>query len=1122
MTIENLTGIEIAIIGMDCKFPGANSGEEFWQNLTTGNPGISFLSNEQILMNDVNPEEFNSSKYVNAAGVISDYDQFDASFFGYSKRDAIILNPTHRLLLMSCYSALENAGYAADVCGKQTGVYAALSQNNYLQDNLLANKSVNNVDLYRMQIFNSSDQLAGLVAYNLNLQGPAVNIQAACASSLVAVHMACQGLLGGDCSIALAGAVTCRVPQQQGYEYYPGMNLSKDGYLYSFDHRASGTVPGSGVGTVVLKRLEDAIADNDVIYAVIKGMAVNNDGNIKMNYTAPNGSAQNEVIHKALHLANINVNDISYIEGHGSGTQIGDEIELTTLKDIFDKQDKKGLNLGSIKSSVGHLDAAAGMAGLIKVALMLKHKQIPPQIHFSHHPLLDNSLIKINTTLSDWKPVGMTRTAGINSMGIGGTNVHAILTEVNVADSIVNEEINVTHLFCLSAKTATALAKMKNNLENYFKINNTALAHVANTLLTGRNIYDHLAVYIKRQRVNQLELVDNIHLQQIDNTYLHIHYSGRYTQEFISIVTNLYGNDSEFKQIVDALFKLLPIEMYLPLKSYATKQTTAIDPKLLNIAAAIFQYAIAKYCLLNHVKVSSLSAEGDTESIALFLAGSISAEDFIQILLLSKNIEKTPASDYQITINQPSLPLESVLIGQTISLKNLIAHFETHLNTPSANIRTGVIFEIGNWQSSASEEGPGHLPKRQFIKLAGQHALTTQWLAAQFWLYKIRFSASNKNFKRIALPSYPFDLQSYWEVPHQDNPDSAQPAIANIESLTAIWVKLLGNESFTEQDDFYDLGGDSLLAAQLIAHLNQTLEINLDYSWVENHPSLHLQHQYLLTNAVKAKATSSTQLITKLNDARPTAPILFLAHPGMGDGKIYQGLAGQLEGCIQVYGIDSFNKKSADAITSLSELATLYISLIKEVQPLGPYYLGGWSLGGTIALEMANQLLDNGDTVSRLYLLDSYCFDSHAISLYEKIPSLFYRLHLIVDNKMDASEEEKRRLLRLLQVETNLLKYYPYKKYSGHCMLFHAERMFELPIQKNPTEEMILGELNCYLNSLVNNGWQDYLPHLKVAKLPVDHNRVLSNSALPTIKAVIEQDMATGKYPIIDRVNTRY
>ncbi|HEY0736250.1 MAG TPA: polyketide synthase, partial [Herpetosiphonaceae bacterium] len=402
------TGLEIAVVGMAGRFPGARSIEAFWENLCAGVESITFFSEEELLAEGVDAATQALPHYVKARGVLDNVEWFDASFFDISHREAEVLDPQHRLFLETSWEALEHAGYDPQRYKGAIGVFAGTSLNSYLLYNLYPNAQLMQSMGYIQMLINSDkDFLTTRVSYKLNLEGPSLTVQTACSTSLVAAHLACQSLLNGECDMALAGGITVSVPQRTGYWYQEGSILSPDGHCRAFDASAQGTVFGSGVGLVVLKRLEDALADGDTIHAVIKGSAINNDGGAKAGYTAPRIDGQAKVIRAAQLMAEVEPATIGYIEAHGTGTPLGDPIEVAALNQVFQKEiaEPGSCAMGTVKSNVGHLDAAAGIAGLIKSILVLKHGQIPPSLHFtSPNPAIDfaNSPFFVNTQLRDW------------------------------------------------------------------------------------------------------------------------------------------------------------------------------------------------------------------------------------------------------------------------------------------------------------------------------------------------------------------------------------------------------------------------------------------------------------------------------------------------------------------------------------------------------------------------------------------------------------------------------------------------------------------------------------------------------------------------------------------------
>ncbi|HET8843080.1 MAG TPA: polyketide synthase, partial [Ktedonobacteraceae bacterium] len=435
MASGELNGLEVAIIGLAGRFPGSKNIEEYWQNLRDGIDAISSFSTEELLSAGVYSSELEDPSYVRRSGVIEDIDLFDAAFFGYSPREAELLDPQQRLFLECAEEALENAGYDARRYNDAIGVYAGSSLNTYFLRNLYHWQDWSNVgEVYQAVTTSDKDFLASRTAYKLNLRGPALSIQTACSTSLVAVHMAVQGLLSGECNMALAGGVAIRVPHKAGYRYQAGSILAPDGYCRAFDARAQGTVPGNGIGIVVLKRLEDALTERDHIYAIIKGSAINNDGAAKVGYTAPGVQGQARVIRNAHLVAGVDAESIGYIETHGTGTALGDPVEIAALTEAFRTQsDKKNFcALGSVKTNIGHSDTASGIAGLIKTIYSLQEGVLLPSLHF-HAPNpelhLEQSPFYINSKLRPWKTDGTVRRAGVSSFGIGGTNAHVILEE---------------------------------------------------------------------------------------------------------------------------------------------------------------------------------------------------------------------------------------------------------------------------------------------------------------------------------------------------------------------------------------------------------------------------------------------------------------------------------------------------------------------------------------------------------------------------------------------------------------------------------------------------------------------------------------------------------------------
>lgn len=488
-------GLEVAVIGMAGRFPRASNIEHFWNNLINGSNSITFFSDEELLTAGVDPKLIKNSNYVKAKGFVEGMEYFDPSFFGYTPKEAETLDPQIRIFHECVWEGLEDAGYNPKSYEGLIGLYGGGAGSLFWE--VLANIKDTGWNYIRgADILGNKDFLCTQISYKQNLTGPSFTLYTACSTSLVAIHLACQAVLGGECDIALAGGVSIIPPKESGYTYVPGMLYSSDGYCRTFDAKASGTLFTNGAGIVVLKRLEEAIADGDNIYAVVKGTAINNDGKRKVGYTAPSAEGQRDVIRAALQVAEVEPESITYLEAHGTGTIMGDPIEIEALKEAYNTNKKGYCRLGTVKTNVGHMDAAAGVAGFIKAVLALKHKVIPPSLHFENpNPKIDfeNSPFIVNTGLTEWKSTEYPLRAGVSSFGIGGTNAHAILEEApGFAERETIPPPREYQLILLSAQTESSLEQMTRNLADHFKKNpGINLADAAYTLKVGRRTFNH-------------------------------------------------------------------------------------------------------------------------------------------------------------------------------------------------------------------------------------------------------------------------------------------------------------------------------------------------------------------------------------------------------------------------------------------------------------------------------------------------------------------------------------------------------------------------------------------------------------------------------------------------------
>jgi acyl transferase domain-containing protein/thioesterase domain-containing protein len=656
-------GSEIAIIGMALRLPGARTPQALWQNLKEGVESVVFLSDEELLAAGVKPSLLQEPDYVRACVPLDDFDKFDAAFFGFSPKDAAIMDPQHRIFLECAWEAVENAGYDPERYDGAIGVYGGCGMNAYMMYNLLSNPALmaSAGEFLIRHTGNDKDFLTTRVSYNLNLRGPSVNVQTACSTSLVAVHLACQSLLNVECDMALAGGVTINLPNRVGYLYRAGEVASPDGHCRAFDADAQGTLFGSGAAIVVLKRLNDAIRDGDTIHALIKGSAINNDGSMKVGYLAPSVEGQAKAIAEAIAVSGVDAESITYVEAHGTGTAIGDPIEIAALTQAFrtDTEKKQYCAIGSLKTNIGHLDTAAGIAGLIKTTLALKHKAIPASLHFNQpNPRIDfaDSPFYVCSSYQPWKSEGAPRRAGVSSLGVGGTNAHVILEEAPSPKSSGSSRPH--QLLLLSAKTESALEAMTHGLADHFsqfeKIN---LADAAYTLQTGRRTFEHRRALVCGSLEGAVEGLTGGNPRQMytgkaktEDPHVVFMFPGGGAQ-YPNMGLELYLNEPVYKAAADSCFARLRSHLDYDLKGLMFpphEQTGAAGVQLerpLNSVLSVFitEYALAQLWMSWGVQPAAMTGHSLGEYTAACLAGVMSLEDALAMVTFrGKLFEQMP------------------------------------------------------------------------------------------------------------------------------------------------------------------------------------------------------------------------------------------------------------------------------------------------------------------------------------------------------------------------------------------------------------------------------------------------------------------------------------------------
>jgi len=678
---------EIAIIGLTGRFPGADDLQTFWDNLREGRESIRFFTDEELLDSGIEAELIALPNYVRANGMLSDVAGFDAAFFGYTPTEAEIIDPQHRLFLENAWHTLEHAGYGAYTRDTAIGVFAGCSHNGYLLRNLMPHLYTSDAhSIYQVMLGSDKDFLSTRVSYALDLTGPSVSVQTACSTSLVAIHMACRSLLDGECDMALAGGVGLKTPQKSGYVHQEGMINSPDGRCRAFDAGANGTTWGSGLGVVLLKPLHAALADRDTIHAVIKASAINNDGALKIGYTAPGVEGQAEVVANAQARANVAPDSISYIETHGTGTHLGDLIEIAALTQAFRAGTDKNrfCALGAVKTNIGHLDAAAGVAGLCKTVLALQHKQIPPTLHFERpNPEIDfeNSPFYVNDRLRDWPSNGAPRRAGVSSFGIGGTNAHLIVEEAPEPSASLSAR--PWQVLILSARSHSAVENLRTSLAAHLQEHpDLNLADAAYTLGLGRRQFGHRIAVVCRDRQDAVNALQNpercrswhIPKTQTEGRSVAFLFPGQGSQ-YVSMGADLYRTEPVFREHIDYCAERLIDELGLDLRQILYPSTDNAEQAAIQLeqtwltqpALFVTEYALARLWMSWGVKPDAMIGHSLGEYVAACLADVFDLDTALTLVARrGRAIWEQP----QGAMLAVSLPVDKIpaLLGDELSL----------------------------------------------------------------------------------------------------------------------------------------------------------------------------------------------------------------------------------------------------------------------------------------------------------------------------------------------------------------------------------------------------------------------------------------------------------------------
>ena len=641
----------IAIVGLAGRFPAARSTAELWRMLADGRDATRWLSDEELLAAGESPDVLKDNNYIKAAMVLPDMEMFDAGFFGFTPREAAILDPQHRHFLEACWEALEDSGHPPSRFAGSVGVFAGCGMQAYMARNLLPNRDlVEKVGFFLLRhTGNDKDFLTTRVSYLLNLQGPSLGVQTACSTSLVAVHVACQSLLAGECDMALAGGVSIEVPHVRGYHFAEGEILSSTGKCRAFDDQADGVLFGSGAGVVVLRRLADALKDGDQVYAVIRGSAVNNDGASKAGYFAPSVEGQARAAAEALAVADVHPRTVGYIEAHGTGTLVGDPIELAALNEVYRGAARGSIEIGSIKTNIGHLDTAAGVTSLIKVALAMKNERIPASLNFTTpNSRFDfaSSPFRVAAQGHEWQRRSQPRRAAVNSLGVGGTNAHVVVEEAPVRP---RKAADGSQLVLLSAKTDASLRGLQRKWTEFLAEPpaDFSLSEAAFTTQEGREHFSHrLAVAARSTDDLRAALQSGKQPacalgKAVERPRIVFMFPGGGAQ-FPGAGRALYERQASFRSAADACFAAMPSIARPDLRalmferdpSDAAAAEALEQPMSSVLAVFVLEYAMAAMWSAWGIKPDAVIGHSAGEYAAAVVAGVMSLKDALEIVAL--------------------------------------------------------------------------------------------------------------------------------------------------------------------------------------------------------------------------------------------------------------------------------------------------------------------------------------------------------------------------------------------------------------------------------------------------------------------------------------------------------
>lgn len=1086
---------DIAVIGMSGSFPGAANIDSLWRNLLTGKSGIFDITDEDCIAADIPENLYRDPNYVKRSAFMESAKQFDAAFFGYSDAEAELMDPQHRVFLQHAWSALESACYIPDEIPGVVGVYAACGISRYLINKLGLDTKRFDIEDFQKLLANDKDFIATRVSYKLNLKGPSITVQSGCSSSLVAVQMACTALQTYQCDLALCGGVTLNVPHKAGYRYTDGLIFSADGYCRPFTDEANGTVFGEGVGVVALKRLDEAKEEGDNIIAVIRGAAVNNDGRVKVGYTAPSAQGQSEVIMLAQALAGVDPESVDYLETHGTGTKMGDPIEISGLKEVFSGVSRHRCALGAVKADIGHLDAAAGIAGFIKSVLVVKHKRIPPMryaANISPQLKVEESPFFFNDTVIDLSQRQGDVVAGVSSFGVGGTNTHIVMASPPPPTETMQKSKRVHCL--VTARTANAARRYQQSIADFARHHPDQLEALAYTMSKGRKVYDYRSyVTLINQGDDCVTRFGDLHQAQ-ESSNLAFLFSGQGMQ-FPGMARALYDSNKEFRNLLDECLATAAEYSDTDLRTLLLTDAPKREYQQLlnnteNSQPALFitEYALAKTLCMWGIKPRIMIGHSLGEYVAACIAEVMALKDAIRLVCLRGRLMGSCEESGMLTVFERPEEIAPYLSGSLeISLLNSSVNTVVsgslediaglHDTLKSADIECRQLQVSHAFHSRymepilqefrmAVESVPLSKPTIPIISMCGEHIGTNAPLwKADYWAQHLRqpvnfvrgakilldtdveihieigpgrglhsLVSANSDVERelqritsierkqeglvdktmdelilelwcvgadvnlddlvqkshfIDAPTYPFEPREYWlpDIQREKQQIQAKAELADHvatvgELIHDCWYQVFGREDISDDDNFIELGGDSLMGVRLANLLAEKLATEVNISTIIQYPSISAMIAHFDVEEAVEQHFSTMFSIDKRGNGNP----IFMISGAHEDRYVKEGksnyeedayryfstLVKNLGGHHPVYG---FRPRGIfleeEFYSSVEAMASECISQIKSIQPQGPYILSGECVGGIVAYEMARQLLESGDEIKSLVLMDT-------------------------------------------------------------------------------------------------------------------------------------------------------